>query len=181
MQKRQYYNKCKNLFEKASQKGVELEFDPEQFDANRLNCTWIGGWYAYITLTPELDIEIGAIGDVCATLLDKNGEEIICVKDKNNTGAFAECMGEYIKSDDHLKELKQENRLIFENNNWIEYDGIYYPYGRENPGIMVDLGIINDNILDDNILEAIDQVLKGIPEITKEISDYLLVIRKEEG
>ena len=86
MQKRQYYNKCKNLFEKASQMGVELEFDPEQFEANRLNCTWIGGWYAYITLTPELDIEIGAIGDVCATLHDKNGEEIICVKDKNNTG-----------------------------------------------------------------------------------------------
>ena len=63
----------------------------------------------------------------------------------------------------------------------MRYDGIYYPYGRENPGIMVDLGIINDNILDDNILEAIDQVLNGIPEITKEISDYLLVIRKEEG
>lgn len=51
MQKRQYDNKCKNFFEKASQMEVGLEFDPEQFDANRLNCTWIGGRYAYIIST----------------------------------------------------------------------------------------------------------------------------------
>ena len=176
MTKRKYKNKCRKLFEKAKALGVELDFSPKQFDPNKLNCLWHGGWYAYIKLSEDLDIEIGAMGDVCASLFDRSGEQIAYVKDKGNDGYFSEAMRGYIRDDKHLKELLNAGALVLENNNWIEYGGIYYPYGRDVPGIAVDLGMITDNIVDDDVLNAIDDVLSSLEEIKKDILDHLPVV-----
>lgn len=180
MTKRKYKNKCLKLFDKAKTLGVELDFSPKQFDPKKLNCLWHGGWYAYIKLSEELDIEIGVMGDVCATLFDRSGEQIAYVKDKNNDGAFSEYMRGYIRDDKHLKELLEAGDLVLENNNWIEYDGIYYPYGRDIPGIAVDLGIITDNIVDDDVLNAIDDVLSSLEEIKRDILEHISVVNKGE-
>ena len=180
MTKRKYKNKCRKLFDKANALGVELDFSPEQFEPNKLNCLWHGGWYAYIKLSEDLDIEIGAMGDVCASLFDRSGEQIAYAKDKGNGGYFSEAMRGYIRDDKHLKELLNAGDLVLENNNWIEYGGIYYPYGRDVPGIAVDLGIITDNIVDDDVLNAIDDVLSSLVEIKRDILDHLPVVNKGE-
>lgn len=176
MTKRKYKNKCRKLFDKAKALGVELDFSPKQFDPNKLNCLWHGGWYAYIKLSEDLDIEIGAMGDVCASLFDRSGEQIAYAKDKGNGGYFSEAMRGYIRDDKHLKELLDAGDLVLENNNWIEYGGIYYPYGRDVPGIAVDLGFVSDNIVDDDVLNAIDDVLSSLEEIKKDILDHLPVV-----
>ena len=176
MTKRKYKNKCRKLFEKAKALGVELDFSPKQFDPNKLHCLWHGGWYAYIKLSEELDIEIGAMGDVCASLFDRSGEQIAYAKDKGNGGYFSEAMRGYIRDDKHLRELLNAGDLVLENNNWIEYGGIYYPYGRDVPGIAVDLGFVSDNIVDDDVLNAIDDVLSSLEEIKKDILDHLPVV-----
>ena len=176
MTKRKYKNKCRKLFEKAKALGVELDFSPGQFDPNKLNCLWHGGWYAYIKLSENLDIEIGAMGDVCASLFDRSGQQIAYAKDKGNGGYFSEAMRGYIRDDKHLKELLIAGDLVLENNNWIEYGGIYYPYGRDVPGIAVDLGFVSDNIVDDDVLNAIDDVLSSLEEIKKDILDHLPVV-----
>lgn len=180
MTKRKYKNKCRKLFEKAKALGVELDFSPKQFDPNKLNCLWHGGWYAYIKLSEDLDIEIGAMGDVCASLFDRSGEQIAYAKDKGNGGYFSEAMRGYIRDDKHLKELLDAGDLVLENNNWIEYGGIYYPYGRDVPGIAVDLGFVSDNIVDDDVLNAIDDVLSSLEEIKKDILDHLPVVNGGE-
>ena len=183
MTKRKYKNKCRKLFEKAKVLGVELDFSPKQFDPNKLHCLGHGGWYAYIKLSEDLDIEIGAMGDVCASLFDRSGEQIAYAKDKGNGGYFSEAMRGYIRDDKHLKELLNAGDLVLENNNWIEYGGIYYPYGRDVPGMAVDLGIITDNIVDDDVLNAIDDVLSSLEEIKKDILDHLPVVNggKQNG
>ena len=176
MTKRKYKNKCRKLFDKAKALGVELDFSPGQFDPNKLNCLWHGGWYAYIKLSENLDIEIGAMGDVCASLFDRSGEQIAYAKDKGNGGYFSEAMRGYIRDDKHLRELLNAGDLVLENNNWIEYGGIYYPYGCDVPGIAVDLGFVSDNIVDDDVLNAIDDVLSSLEEIKKDILDHLPVV-----
>ena len=97
MTKRKYKNKCRKLFDKAKTLGVELDFSPKQFDPKKLHCLWHGGWYAYIKLSENLDIEIGAMGDVCASLFDRSGEQIAYAKDKGNGGYFSEAMRGYIR------------------------------------------------------------------------------------
>ena len=89
----------------------------------------------------------------------------------------------YIRDDKHLKELLNAGDLVLENNNWIEYGDIYYPYGRDVPGIAVDLGIITDNIVDDDLLNAIDDVLSSLEEIKRDILDHLPVVNggKQNG
>ena len=165
MTKHQYERKCKELFEKAESLGAELDFSPEQFEPRKLNCLWYGGWYASIQIRDDLDIGISVTGDVRAALLDKNGNEIASVRDKNNSGAFSEYMREHIRDDKHLKKLLSAGDLVLENNNWIEYDGVYYPNGRSGLGVTVDLGTKTDNIVDNDILNAIDNVLDDLEEI----------------
>ncbi len=173
MTKRKYGKMCKNLFAKANEIGVKLDFEPNDFHHDRLNCLWSGGWYATVEVTPQICISIGIHGDVCATLFDKNDNEIAYVKDKNNSGAFSRYMFPYIKNDKALQKRLNNGQLILDNNNWIEHGGIYYRNQGDEHGIEIDLGVFTDNILDNNILEALSQVLDSIPEITKEITDCL--------
>lgn len=65
----------------------------------------------------------------------------------------------------------ESGKLTLGNNNWIEYDGVIKNVDTDSTGVFVDLGMICDNILDDDILSAIEQVLDSIEEIKNEIID----------
>ena len=172
MKKREYEAKCKELFAKAEKFGVKLEFDPSTFDPERLNCLWYGGWYASVVISPKLSISIGIYGDVRAWLFDRKGEQLAYVKDKGNNGRFYDDMHYYIKDDKQLEKMLKKGRLTLDNNNWVEYGGVIYPESENKGGLTIDLGMRTDNILDDNVLEAIDQVLDDLVNIVTEIKFY---------
>lgn len=173
MKKQQYISKCKELFAKADKFGVKLEFDPSTFDPDRLNCLWYGGWYASVVVTPQITISIGIYGDVRAWLFDKRGKELAYVKDKGNNGRFYDGMHQFIKDDKHLKRMIKNGQLTLDNNNWVEYGGVIYPDDNAQCGLTIDLGMRTDNILDDNVLDAIDQVLDDLVNIVTEIKFYM--------
>lgn len=174
MTKFKYKNKCKALFRKAKKLGVELIFSPEYFNHSRLNCLWYGGELAKIKVSDTLTIEISIYGDVYAWLLDENGDELARVKDKSNNGSFTDWMLPHIKTDKQLEKAICNGRLILDNNNWVEYDGLVNEGKIEKSDTeitwsFIDLGLICDNILDDDILVAIDEALDSIDRIRVEI------------
>lgn len=169
MTKKQYDKRCKALFEKARAYGLELLFQPRHFSPQRLNCLWHGGEVATIKVTDSMSIELNAYGDVCATLLDKKGNELARVKDKRNTGSFLCEMAPYLKNDRALKRALYRNRLILDHNNWIEYDGRVRTEQPDKMNVFVDLGIVCDNVLDDDILSAIEEALDSHKTIVEEI------------
>lgn len=170
MNRRNYKKSCKALFYKAKTLGVKLAFNPKRFEHRRLNCLWYGGELATIKVSEIFAIELNIYGDVRAELTDDVGNELASVTDKNNDGAFSEYMMPYIKTDKQLSEAFESGKLTLGNNNWIEYDGVI-KHDNESIGVFIDLGMICDNVLDDDILSAIEQVLDSIEEIKMEISD----------
>lgn len=167
MNKQEYETKCKMLFEKAKAKGVELFFSPEKFDHKKLACLWYGGHLASVKVSDELSIVIEIKGDVYATLLDNDFlTEIAEVRDKGNCGRFLKKMAPFIKDDEQLSYLIEYGRLEIRYNNWIEYDGEITLDGEPR---FVDLMLLTDNVLDDNILGAIDEVLENVEAITEDI------------
>lgn len=169
MTKRDYDKKCRALFKKAREIGVELRFYPEYFNHKRLNCLWYGGELATIKVSEKLTVELDIYGDVYACLFDRNGDVLVRVKDKNNMGVFGDEMLPYLKTDKQLRKAIDSGKLEFDYNNWIEYDGVIRKNTADERGTFIDLGVICDNILDDNILTAIEQALDSIKEIKKEI------------
>lgn len=165
----EYQTKCKALFAKAKEKGTELNFSAEQFDGDHLHCLWHGGWFAEVKLDDHLSVYIAIYGDVRATLFDRFEREIAYVKDEHNAGLFKKQMEDYIQNDEELSEQLESGLLVLDNNNWIEYGGVYYKNAEDQSGITIDVGLYEDNILDDNILEAIDQVLDDLDKIKAEI------------
>lgn len=166
MLKKEYIKKCKDLFEKAKNAGVELIFDYKNFSHKKLNCIWHGGNIAYIKFPDGLMIDIYANGELTATLFDKNGEEIAQSKDKSSAGAFGKNMYPYITTDRQLKLALQSERLVLSSNNWIEYDGLIEKDGKRQ---VIDLYMYVDNLLDDDILIAIEQVLNDLNECRDQI------------
>ncbi len=169
MTEEQYKRKCDALFNKAKSIGVELSFHPESFDMNRLNCLWYGGGLAVIKVSETLSVTLDVCGDVYAELLDKNGEYLAYVKDKANAGRFYDEMHQFIENDEELSEALDDGRLKLDYNNWVEYDGVFYKNKSDTLGEFIDLGLIVDNLLDDDILTAIDEALDRITEIVQEI------------
>lgn len=161
-----YDAECEQLHSICNEKEIQLKFDKTNFEPQRLNCLWYGGNIA--TLSKEdITIDISAIGDVRAKLFDINGEELVFVKDKGNNGRFYDEMNCYIKNDNELETLIEQNRLVLDNNNWIEFDGIIN-------NKFIDLGMIYDNITDsDNILEAIEEVIERFDEIVDMIQECI--------
>ncbi len=169
MTQEQYKRKCDALFSKAKGIGVELSFHPESFNPDKLNCLWYGGYLADIKVTDTLSVELNIYGDVYPELADKNSEFLAYVKDKGNTGRFNEEMSPYIQNDQELLEALDDGRLKLDYNNWVEYDGIIKGNALDKCCTFIDLGIICDNILDDDIITAIEQALDTIEEIKAEI------------
>ena len=170
MTKKQYRKKCQKLFCKAKRLGVKLKFNQDWFHHHRLNCLWHGGTVAEIVVSKELVVELNAYGDVIATLYDANGRELAYSKDKSNGGAFTDNMYPYLTMDVQLRNALETDLLKLSNNNWIEYDG--YVLNKETGKMeFVDLGMIVDNIVDDDILCAIKEVLGSLDDIKLEILD----------
>lgn len=170
MTQEQYKRKCDALFSKAKSIGVELSFHPESFNPDKLNCLWYGGYLAKIKITETLSVELGIHGDVYAELSDKDGQFLTYIKDKGNTGRFNEEMSPYIQNDQELLEALDDGRLKLDNNNWVEYDGVYKAKD-DTTGVFIDLGLVVDNILDDDILTAINEALDRINDIVQEIRE----------
>lgn len=170
MTRKQYRKKCQKLFCKAKRLGVKLKFHQNWFHHHRLNCLWHGGTVAEIVVSKELVVELNAYGDVIATLYDANGRELAYSKDKSNGGAFTDNMYPYLTTDVQLRNALETDLLKLSNNNWIEYDG--YVLNKETGKMeFVDLGMIVDNIVDDDILCAIKEVLGSLEDIKQEILD----------
>lgn len=169
MTREQYKRKCDALFNKAKSVGVELSFHPESFDMNRLNCLWYGGDLAVIKVSETLSVTLDVRGDVYAELSDKEGRFLAYVKDKGNTGRFYDEMHQFIQNDQELLEALDDGRLKLDYNNWVEYNGVAYKNSDDKVGKFIDLGLIVDNILDDDILTAINEALDRITDIVQEI------------
>ena len=168
MTRKQYRKKVQKLFCKAKRLKVQLKFNQNWFHHKQLNCLWHGGTIASIIVSKELFIELSAYGDVRATLYNEKGEELAYSKDKSNAGAFTDNMYPYLTTDKQLDEALEKGLLKLDNNNWIEYDG--YVLNNETGKMQfVDLGMIVDNIVDDDILCAIKEVLDAIEQIKEEI------------
>ena len=181
MNRRSYKKKCKALFKKAKELCVILEYNPEDFDYQRLDCLWYGGVFAIVKVSEMLAIELRIEGDVRACFIDRNGDVIASVKDKNNCGAFADEMRAYFKTDKQLYAAIDSDKLKLGNNNWIEYDGVIKKDASDKLGTFIDLGMICDNILDNNVLCAIEQVLDSIENIKEEIIDIAEIEYKITG
>lgn len=165
----EYKKRCDVLFRKAKSLNLELLFKPENFDPQHLNCLWHGGNIAEVKVTEDLSIDISAYGDVYADLYDRKGSHIAHVKDKINNAVFADVMRPYLKNDADLKRAIKRGRLKVDYNNWIEYGGLIRDKTNPSQRTFIDLGIICDNLLDDNILTAIGEVLNSYQNIVSEI------------
>lgn len=176
MTKEKYQEKCSKLLKKAKKRGVRLDFNPKNFNPDRLNCLWYGGVVAYIIVSETLKIELMISGEVCAKLYGENGIELTSSKDKSNSGAFLKNMVWYLKNDKALRDAIADDRLIVDSNNWIEYNGIVLDKDT-NKSCVIDLGMRVDNVLDEtDILGAIDEALSSLEDIKQEI-----FIAMEEG
>lgn len=105
---------------------------------------------------PEYIFELGAYGDVKATLINKlTNEEIVSVKDKRNSASFYDKMRGYIKNDEELYQLLDQEHetytLDIANNNWWECYGV----NRQTREIVELDNILNADLLSEAIDEAI--------------------------
>lgn len=138
-------------------------------DNRHQNSFWYGGEVATIKHKSYI-FHIDAIGDMRGTLLDKNGDELVYVKDKGNNGTFYGEMRHHIKDDKEIASLSRDGRLVMENNNWWECSMT------DGKGTWHDLMWCLDS---DLILDAVDEVLDTIDEV---IEDFELndACRKEK-
>ena len=137
----------------------EIEILQNKIDDEHQDSLWYGGRIAEIKYKGYTFI-VGAYGDVRATLLDENENEIAYVRDKCNSGRFYEEMSPYIKSDVDLGRKEAEGKLSLENNNWFEVliDGA--------DGEQYDLGWVTADFSYDS---AIQEVLDNMDDVIKDI------------
>ena len=94
-------------------------------------------------------------------VLNENDETILEYADKTNSSAYYDSkVRDVVKNDNHLKELCDECHLMFNLNNWVEM------FLRDENG--EDSGLVFD-VLDDNVLDAFDDVEEYIYIIDKYI------------
>lgn len=114
--------KTKKLIEEikayVNEKGGVLE-SCRIMDPDHLRSEWYGGTVATLKYN-GYTVEVNALGDVEATLLDEAGNFVVDVKDRNNAGAFAEVMRPYIHNDEELESDICDERMLFSYNNWFE-------------------------------------------------------------
>lgn len=142
--------------------GAKLTECQDVIDERHLDCFWYGDRVAEVDYKGYTFI-LGAYGDVRATLLDENDNEIAEVRDIWNNGRFYHEMRHFIPDDAALIKLCQDGRLVYENSNWWKVlidapDGTHHDIG----------WVLNDDDLIDALTEMIDGMDKVIAEIKKE-------------
>lgn len=137
----------------AALEGVTINLESDSIiDASHLNCFWYGGpigTLEYKGYTVSIEVH----GDVSVTVLDNDMEtELLDYRNKNNSGAYGNSeVLDVIKADEELQLLCNDGRLVYSNNNWIEYL-IWDNNELVGPTVL-------DNVLDtDNVLEAFSDV-----------------------
>ena len=154
LSKEEILKKHEEIQKEARELGFDLTLDISDIKPYRQDAIWYGGNIGTLEYGNFL-ICIDVVGDVNATLLDENDDEIASVYDKNNEGKFFEVMSPYIEDDERLFEYQgytdtlTNRNLVFENNNWLEYRII-----DKKTDEYIDLGL-NGGIIDSNdVLEA---------------------------
>lgn len=152
----------------AAKVGVKLYLTMNDIiDAEHLDCFWYGGQigaFKYKDYTVSIEVH----GDVRLTVLDEEcREELLVYGNRNNTGAYkahdSDEVLAVIKDDETFHKLIDDGRIVFSNNNWVEYL-IFDPNGKN----ITDFGW--DTVLDNNVLDAFDDptwVKTEIDEIIK--------------
>lgn len=130
----------------AAKLGVTLHVDASEFiDNKHLDCFWYGGHIGLIEYSGwkvlfEVNGDVSLYGEV-------NGIEVNYMN-KNNSGAWGSDICDVIKSDKMLHRELEKMTVAYDNNNWVEWNLI------APDGVFHDMFLIEDNVLEDNVLNA---------------------------
>lgn len=119
------------IIEYATKKGFSIEIY-DQPEKDRQSHYWYGGNLVTLTYNQTGDkFELWANGDVRATLFNEDGSKLVFVRDKQNHALFYTEMFEYIKNDEELYSLINEEDegkryLEIDDNNWFEVFSCYH-------------------------------------------------------
>ena len=144
--------KLEALKKEAEKYGAELQvMDDDFIDDDHLDCLWYGGCIGSIVYKGyEISIEVH--GEVA--IYGDPGDEEFCdltYVNKQGTGAYnmgaSDTLRTTFKNDAELRAALHENRLVVENNNWVEFfvltpDGVWH----------------DGDVIDDDVLDAFDDI-----------------------
>lgn len=148
--------KLEEYRQKALELGITLNIDENIFiDDNHLDCFWYGGYIGSIEYD-DWKIIIEVNGYVHAYIAPKNGNDESYYINRDNSGAWGKNICDFISGDLQKQELTQNKEMIFNHNNWVEWR--IQPPGKD----VYDPITQFDNILDDNVLEAFNDLRKYV-------------------
>lgn len=149
----------------AALEGVKLNLDPDDIiDAEHLDCFWYDGYIGSMEYK-GYNIDITARGDVRISVLSEDLSDELA--HYHNPGY--DDVIHHIKDDAALKKLSDEGRIVFSNNNWLEFAVFDENEHNVTPGTC-------DTVLDtNNVLEAFADV-----NYYKEIIDNLVLENNKE-
>lgn len=132
--------RLEELVQKYKDIGAKLEYDLH--DPNHLDCLWYGGGVAWIKFPDGWELVVEANGEIRIDC-EVDGKEVYFV-DKVNLGSAYEELGRDFDDSD-------VDKFVYGNNNWFEVNAI------SPDGEFIDL-FNADNVLDDNILDALEDL-----------------------
>lgn len=140
------------LEKEAEKYGAELQvMDDDFIDDDHLDCLWYGGHIGSIVYKGH-EISIEVHGEV--SIYGDPGDEELCdltYVNKQGTGAYnlaaSDTLRTAFKNDAELRAALMENRLVVENNNWVEFF-VLTPDGAWHDG----------DVIDDDVLDAFDDI-----------------------
>ena len=135
--------------------GISVEVT-DYIDDRHQDCLWYYGECAYFKYG-DYDVSIVANGDIVATLLDENDNELEWVS-RAGYREFYGAMSPYIKDDTQLYDFIDDGSLVLDNNNWWEM--FVYKDGYD---------VFFDVLDSGSLLEAIDEATAAIPDIVDDI------------
>lgn len=132
--------------------------DRDLIDDEHLYCLWYGGYIGSVEYNGYI-LDIRVDGDVQFAILDDEYYDIYEYRNRNNTGAYYNTdLVDYIHSDKEFDDLYEQNKIVWDNNNWIEYELL----DKDGDTILfsADIGIADT----DNVLEAFYRAYEIIDE-----------------
>lgn len=146
------YSALLDIQHSAAVNGVKVNLDTDKIiDLDHLNCLWYGGVIGSLEYK-GYTVSVEVHGDVNVSVLSEKYDDVLCeYKNKNNSGVQSHEILKYIGDDSQLEALASEGRLAWENNNWVEFVVL------DKDGNVVDTPMV-ETVLDDNILDAFDDV-----------------------
>lgn len=141
----QYEARIAKIMEQEKELGVKIELHP--IDKDHLDCIWYSGEVGRITREDGWAVVLEAHGEI-RLYGTVNGEEFYFV-DKSGGNAYKDLP---IADDDTLHKLEEAGAIVYENNNWFEFDVI----GPD--GSFYDCYGPFDNVVDDNILDFFEDL-----------------------